>query len=149
VKHEPSADTRRSGASTSSRTSTGAPTRRDRGEATAQHVVLVPVLVLLVLLVVQAAMWFHVANIARAAASRGAAVGSLREASAADAARTASDVVADNSAALATAPSVSIDAGDVVVSVRLEVPRIVPFFPSVVERTQREPRERFIPEDER
>ena len=122
---------------------------RDRGETTTQIVVLVPVLMLLVLLVVQAALWFHTANIAQAGAARGAAAGAPVSASARAAAGAAVLTVSENGGHLVGPPIVAVGDRTVQVSVSLAVPQVVPFFPDVVTRVQLEPRERFIPEDQR
>ena len=110
---------------------------------------LVPILMLLVLLVVQAALWFHTANIAQAGAARGAAAGAPVTSSVGAAADTAALTVRENGGRLIAAPVVAVDERSVAVTVSLRVPHVVPFFPAVVTRTQMEPRERFIPEDER
>ena len=62
----------------------GASRDRDRGEAVTQLVILTPVLVLLAFLGVQAAIYFHAANVATAAAAQGAAAASPRSAGSAD-----------------------------------------------------------------
>ncbi len=46
--------------------------RGDRGEATTEMVLVVPVLMLLVFLVVQFGLWYHANNVAEAAAQEGA-----------------------------------------------------------------------------
>jgi hypothetical protein len=121
--------------------------RADRGEAIVEHVVLVPVLLFITLLAVQAATWFHAANVAEHASSRGVSVasrhGSGDAAGVAEATRTALDSGADLVAvSVAGSPEVSA-------SVTVRVPRLLPFFPSTVTRRAVEPEERFIPEDER
>lgn len=123
--------------------------RGERGDATAQLVVLVPVLLLLVLLIVQASMWFHTANVAQAGAARGAAAGAPRTATAANASDAAVLTITENGGRMAGAPSVVVTDRLVEVTVQLIVPRVVPFFPATLSRAQLEPRERFIPEDER
>lgn len=123
--------------------------RDDRGEASTQFVILVPIMFLLTLTVVQAALWFHAANVAEAAASQGAAAGSFRHASPGGASAAASAVVAENGAELQGGPVVATSAEQIVVTVSVAVPRLVPFFPDSVRRTQSEPRERFVPETER
>lgn len=125
------------------------PRAPDGGEATAQFVVLVPVLVLFVMLVVQAALWFHSANVAQAGAARGAGAGAPLTASADTAATAAATTVGENGGRLVRWPSVVSTARLIDVTVELAVPRVVPFFPATVSRTQSEPRERFIPENER
>jgi hypothetical protein len=122
--------------------------RSDRGEATTQLVILTPLLVLLVFLGVQAAIYFHAANVASAAAAQGAAAASSVSGSK-SAIDVAQSTVTDLGSRLAQAPTLSVSAGYVSVSVSLSVPRIVPFFPSSVTRTAIEPRERFVPESSR
>ena len=124
-------------------------TSGDRGETTTQIVVLVPVLMLLVLLVVQASLWYHTANVAQAGAARGAAAGAPAWASAGSASEAAVRTVGENGGHLVGQPVVVVGDRTVQVSVTLAVPQVVPFFPRVVTRIQLEPRERFIPEDQR
>ncbi|MCU1395612.1 MAG: putative rane protein [Ilumatobacteraceae bacterium] len=121
--------------------------RPDRGEASAQIVVLTPLLILLVLLGVQSAIWFHAANVASAAASQGAAAGAPLGAGAAAAQDAASQTLHDLGST--GSPSATATAELVTVVVRVSVPRIVPFFPDSVERTAVEPKERFVPESDR
>jgi TadE-like protein len=120
----------------------------ERGETTMQIVIIVPVLMLMILLGVQAAIWFHAANVAQVAASRGAGVGSTRSGGEAAATTEAEHVVLDNQAELAL---VFVEAGTetVSVSVTVEIPHLVPFFPDRVTRTQTEPIERFVSEADR
>ena len=110
-------------------------------------VLLVPALMLLVLLVVQGALYFHAANVATAAAERGAFAGAIYRAPAGAAAAEARRVVTDNGGLL---QGVAASQGDtVLVTVRVRVSRVVPFFPQSVARSARQPKERFIPEAER
>ena len=122
---------------------------RDRGDTTAQIVVLMPILLLLVLLVVQVALWYHTGNIAQAGAARGAAAGAPATATAGAAMSAATQTVLENGGLITSAPVVDLGDRIVVVTVELVVPHVVPFFPSTVTRAQLEPRERFMPEDER
>lgn len=128
--------------------STRSSARRDRGEASTQLVVLTPLLVLLVFLGVQAAIYFHAANVAAAAAAQGAAAASSLSGPS-SAIAVAQSTVADLGSHLAHVPTLSVSGGYVSVSVVLSVPRIVPFFPGSVTRTVIEPRERFVPESSR
>jgi Flp pilus assembly protein TadG len=122
---------------------------RDRGEATVQLVILTPILLLLLFLGIQAAIYFHAANVAGAAAAEAAAAGSTQSGGSAAAITEAMQTVNDLNAT-ATRPPSAIDAnGYVVVTVEISVPRIVPFFPASVSRTAREPKERFVPESDR
>ncbi len=123
--------------------------RDDRGDASVQHLVLVPVMFVCCLLSVQAGLWFHTANVAASAASRGALAGSGRDASTAAALAAVTAAVADNGGALVGAPAVTRNATEVAVTVELSVVQLLPFGPGSVRRTASAPVERFVPEDER
>jgi len=110
-------------------------------------VLLVPALMLLVLLVVQGALYFHAANVANAAAERGASAGAAYGAPSGVAASEARRVVSDNGARLQGVSA--SEGGTVSVTVRVGVGRVVPFFPEAVARTAQQPKERFIPEAQR
>ena len=121
----------------------------DRGEATAQLVILTPILILLVFLGIQAAIYFHSANVAAAAASQGAAAGSRRGAGIAEATEAAQKTLADLGDSGSAQTGAAQDAGFVRVTVEVDVPRVLPFFPDTVSRTAVEPNERFVPESDR
>lgn len=123
--------------------------RSDRGEATTQLVILTPILIMLMFLGVQAAIYFHAANVAAAAASQGAAASSPSTTGANSAMAAAQRTIADLGGHSAHPPIVALDGNFVVVSVEISVPRIIPFFPSTVMRRAVEPRERFVPESKR
>ena len=123
--------------------------RNDRGEATTQLVILTPILVLLVFLAVQAALYFHAANVASAAAAQGAAAGSRVDSGAESANIAANRTLRELGARPSAAPLVQLSAIDIVVTVEVSVSQIVPFFPDSVTRVASEPRERFVPESER
>ena len=125
------------------------PRSRDRGEVSTQIVILTPLLILLVFLGVQSAIYFHAANVASAAASQGAAAGSPVGAVAGDATAAATQILADLGATGGAEPSVIVGAGFVRVTVEVVVAHIVPFFPDMVQRTAVEPKERFVPESDR
>lgn len=108
-----------------------------------------PTLVLVILVAVQAAIYFHAANVALAGAARGAAVASTRGAAAHEAAAATNEAVTEMGGALAAAPEVEIGASAVVVTAVVEVPRLLPIFPGAVSRRATEPRERYIAEPER
>lgn len=123
--------------------------RRDRGEATAQLVIVIPAIILLLLIGVQAAVWFHAAHVATAVAARGAAAGSVVDGGAGMASRAARELAADLNADLSESPTVVVSDRTVSVRVTVEVPRIAPFFPRRVSRFAVEPREEFLSEDQR
>lgn len=122
----------------------------DSGEATTQLVIVLPVVMFIVLLAIQAALYFHFSHVAGAAAAEGASAATARGLSSAEAMRRGRDVA--NALAQETGTDlggptlVSVSSGEVQVTVRTLVPRIVPFFPVVATRTVVEPRERFITE---
>jgi Flp pilus assembly protein TadG len=119
----------------------------DRGVAVVEHVVLVPVVLLLVLLGVQAAVWFHAANVAEHAAARGVSVASRRGVSNAAGAAEAATTVRDSGSTLL---GVAVSGTSTVrATVTVAVHRVVPLFPASVTRSASEPEERYIPEDER
>lgn len=122
-------------------------TTADRGEGVVGYVILVPVALFLVMLGIQAAVYFHAANIAQHAGTRAVTVASRRGADASSGQREAQIVVRDSGSVLVSA---SVSDGDLVravVSVRVD--RVVPFFPGTVTRHAEIPKERFVPEDER
>ena len=121
----------------------------DRGEATTQLVILTPVLIMLIFLGVQSAIYFHAANVAAAGASQGAAAASPIAASAESAVAAAQRTVGELGGHSARTPVVDISGAYVVVTVEVSVPGIVPFFPRSVTRRALEPRERFVPESDR
>ncbi len=123
--------------------------RHDRGEAAAQLVILTPLLILLVFLGVQTAIYFHAANVAAAAAAQGAAAGAPQRSGTTNAAEVAASIVSDLDGHTSGPPIAQESSGYISVTVVVMVPRIVPFFPSSVTRTASEPRERFVPESNR
>ncbi|MEO7398313.1 MAG: TadE/TadG family type IV pilus assembly protein [Ilumatobacteraceae bacterium] len=123
--------------------------RDDRGEAVAQLVILTPILVALIFLGVQAAIYFHAANVAAAAAAQGAAAASARSAGEGAGTTAATLTIRDLGSTSIGAPVTQAADGYVSVTVTIEVARIVPFFPGSVSRTSVEPKERFISESDR
>ena len=125
----------------------------DRGEVSAQTVLVVPVVILILMIAIQAALWFHTANVAAAAAGEGAAAAAVANISSTEAAmrgvRAARELSSDAHSSMVTDPLVAVDPRRVVITVRLSVPRIVPFFPSTVTRAAVEPREVFTSEVDR
>lgn len=126
---------------------------RDRGEVSTQVIVVVPVIVLLLTLAVQAALVYHSAAVASAAAARGASLASGAEFAGLSAAVSgvfaASDTVTELGGQLASTPEVAMANGTVTFTVSVRVPRVAPFFPSSVTRTVIEPLERASSEPER
>ena len=121
----------------------------DRGEASAQIVILTPLLILLVLVGVQTAIYFHAANVASAAASQGAAAGAPMNAGSGAAVAVAMQTLHDLAATVASTPSASDTGRTISVRVEVAVVHIVPFFPDSVTRIATQPKERFIAESDR
>jgi hypothetical protein len=121
----------------------------DRGDATTQLVILVPVLVLLVMLTMQVVVVMHAGNVATAAATHGAAQGARYGSGATDAVDASAALVAALGGHLADPPVVIDDGTRISVSVEVEAPPIVPFFPTRVRRVVTDAVERFVPEPER
>jgi hypothetical protein len=98
---------------------------------------------------VQGAIYMHTAHIASASAARGATAGAAMNGDTIAALDAAIRSVAELSAQLVEEPQATISDNDVLVTVNLRVPQVSPFFHLNVSRTVIEPRERFVPENER
>ena len=121
----------------------------DSGETTTQVVLAVPIVLSLMLMAVQGAVYMHTAHVASASAARGASAGAAMNGGVIAALDAAVRSAAELSAQLVEEPRATIGDDKVVVTVTLRVPRVSPFFHFRVSRTVVEPRERFVPEDER
>jgi glycine/D-amino acid oxidase-like deaminating enzyme len=121
----------------------------ESGETTTQVVLAVPIVLSLVLMAVQGAVYIHTAHVASASAARGAAAGAAMNGGVIAALDAAVRSTAELSAQLAQEPQATIGNDLVVVTVNLRVPQVAPFFHLNVSRTVVEPRERFVPENER
>ena len=121
--------------------------QRDSGETSAQVVLVVPVIILILMLAIQAGLYFHTSNVAGAAAAQGATAASSVNMTSSIAIQqgqtSASSFVMAAGAQLFATPLVVVSAGMVSVTVQVKVPRIIPFFSSSVGRSVIEPLERF------
>ncbi len=121
--------------------------QRDKGETSAQVVLVVPVIILILMLAIQAGLYFHTSNVAGAAAAQGATAASSVNMTSSVAVQqgqsSASNFVKAAGAQLFATPLVVVSAGMVSVTVQVKVPRIIPFFSSSVGRSVIEPLERF------
>ena len=121
--------------------------QRDKGETSAQVVLVVPVIILVLMLAIQAGLYFHTSNVAGAAAAQGATAASSVTITSSVALQlgqtSASNFVMAAGAQLFATPLVVVSAGMVSVTVQVKVPRIIPFFSSSVGRSVIEPLERF------
>lgn len=121
----------------------------ERGDATAEAVLLVPVVFLTLLFGVQFAALLHAGSVATAAAAQGAAAAAAHGSGLVDGERAATLTAVELDATLSDKPVVSFDYRDVRVRVTVKVPEIVPGFPGRVTRTATEAREMFAGEGER
>ena len=121
--------------------------QRDSGETSAQVVLVVPVIILVLMLAIQAGLYFHTSNVAGAAAAQGATAASSVNMTSSVAVQlgqsSANNFVTSAGAQLFATPLVVVGAGIVSVTVQVKVPRIIPFFSSSVGRSVIEPLERF------
>jgi Flp pilus assembly protein TadG len=121
--------------------------QRDSGETSAQVVLVVPVIILILMLAIQAGLYFHTSNVAGAAAAQGATAASSVNMTSSVAVQqgqsSARNFVTTAGAQLFATPLVVVSAGIVSVTVQVKVPRIIPFFSSSVGRSVIEPLERF------
>jgi len=121
----------------------------DRGAGSAEIVIAVPLLMLLILLVIQFAVWEHAEAIAHATAEEALAAARVQGGTAAGGQQRAAQVISQIGTGVLTGPQVSValTAADVTVRVTGTAERVLPFpgltFP--VTATVTGPVERFVP----
>jgi len=116
--------------------------RGDRGEVGLQVVLLTPLVLLLVLVSVQAALWYHAAQLADSAAADGASAAARYAAGIAAGQAAVAQFVADAGGQLVSA-GVSADGTSMVATVSVHVPHVLPGWPDVVTRRASAPIERL------
>ena len=127
----------------------GGPPRRvrvaERGSAAVELVLLTPLLMLLVLVVVQFALWQHARHVLLAAAQEGARAARAQGATADDGRTRAYEYIKQLGPDLVSAPVVEVDRGSQAVTVRIRgrAVNIVPGLPLTVTATSTGPVERF------
>jgi Flp pilus assembly protein TadG len=127
----------------------GGQPRVDRGEISIETVILVPVVIFIVLIVVQAAVVMHGANAANHIAAQGAMT-AARHGATTDHAVVAVAAAADSLGARLAAPlSIVTSTDHVTVRVSVRVPQAVPVFAAEISREVSVPRERYIAYGER
>jgi Flp pilus assembly protein TadG len=114
----------------------------DRGEVALQVVLLTPIVLLLVLMSVQAALWYHAAELADSAAADGAAAAARYAAGTGAGSAAIAQFVAESGGRLVSA-TVSADGTAMVATVAVHVPRVVPGWPDTVTRRASAPIERL------
>lgn len=123
--------------------------RDDRGSATAELAVATPLLLLMVMLIVQFALWSHASHVAQAAAAQGLGAARTVVGTGADGAREASELLAQLAGGPLAAPLVETTRGptSVTVTVSGTVTPVVPFLVLPVRAVAVGPVERFTPGD--
>lgn len=125
----------------------------DGGETTTQVVLVVPIVIAILMIAVQAAVYFHTSNVAGAAASHGASAAAANGKSSAelvhDGREAALAIITEAGARVAGPPQVIVSSERATIEVLALVPKIVPYFPAIVRRVAVEPRERFLTESMR
>jgi Flp pilus assembly protein TadG len=122
----------------------------DRGAGAAEIVIAVPLLMLLILLVVQFAVWAHAASVAQATAEEALAAARVQGGSAAAGQQRASQVLGQIGSAVLIGPQVSVTrtAATATVQIHATAEQIIPLpglkLPVTVTVTG--PVERFVPE---
>ena len=119
--------------------------RSQRGDATVETILTVPVLMFLILVVIQAGLWFHGAQIVEAAAEEGVRAGSVETGTAADAEGRAREFIVRLSPSIASAAEVQASRTvDVTrVTVRSRVQAVIPGLRLAVSGVAASPSERF------
>ena len=117
----------------------------ERGAATVETVLAVPVLLFLIMVVIQAGLWFHGAQVVEAAAQEGALAGRVESGSSAAAEERARQFVLKFSPTIAATAEVRAsrwaDSTRVVVSGRVQ--QLIPGLPLTVRGVAEAPTERF------
>ena len=124
----------------------------DRGETSIQVMVLVPVILSIFFLCVHAAAMSHGGHVASLAAIRGAQLSASSNGTSFSTAVVRSEVlrtVSELGNTLESDPQVLRYQGTVQVTVRVLIPRVMPFLPTSVRRSATVPLERFIEEQDR
>ncbi len=123
--------------------------RDDRGSATAELAVATPLLLLMLMLIVQFALWSHASHVAQAAASEGLGAARTLQGGDADGTREASDLLVQLAGGPLADPLVETtrDATSVTVTVSGTVTPVVPFLVLPVRAVAVGPVERFTSDD--
>lgn len=126
--------------------------RNDRGETSAQTVIIVPVLLTVLFVVIHLAILGHASHVAQLAAQRGAQVAASANGSVDGTQRAvqqASAVARELGAALGSPPTVHWNDRTVGLTVHLVTQKLVPFLPHDVSRTVWMTQETFLKEQDR
>ena len=120
----------------------------DRGAGAAEVVIAVPLLMLLILAIVQFALWAHASEVAQATAEEALAAARVQGSSAAAGQQRAAQVLGQIGGAVLVAPQVSVTrtAGSATVQITATTEQVIPFFTMPVHVTVTGPVERFVPD---
>ena len=120
----------------------------DRGSAGAELVIAVPLLLLIVLAIIQFALWSHATHIAQAAASQGLAAARAQNGTAAAGTAGAQQVLDQLAGGPLTGSTVATDRGPASASVRISgtATPVIPFLVLPVRAEAAGPVERFVPD---
>lgn len=123
--------------------------RDDRGSATAELAVATPLLLLMLMLIVQFALWSHASHVAQAAAAQGLGAARTVAGTGADGTREASELLAQLAGGPLADPLVETtrDATSVTVAVSGTVTPVVPFLVLPVRAVAVGPVERFTSDE--
>jgi Flp pilus assembly protein TadG len=121
--------------------------RRQRGSVSTELVIVTPVVLLLVMLVIEFALWQHAQHIAETAAQSGAETARVESGTDSQGRAMAQTAIAQLGASLLVDPAVTISrrGGIVTVNVSGTAPGLVPFLSLPVHATAAGPVERFQP----
>lgn len=123
--------------------------RHESGEVSAETVLMVPIVFMVMVIAIQAAVFMHTAHVAQMSATEGAVAAARYGGGVSAGAEATVKALAELRATSTDIPTVNITNGFAEVTVGLRVPRVAPFFDLVVTRSAREPIERFLAPDER
>ena len=122
--------------------------RGDRGAVSAELVIATPLLLLMLLTIVQFALWSHATHIAQAAASQGLAVARAQDGTAAEGAAGAQQMLDQLASGPLSGASVSADRTTTSASIRISgtATSVIPFLSLPVHAEAVGPVERFVPD---
>lgn len=122
--------------------------RGDRGSVSAELVIATPLLLLMLLAIVQFALWSHATHIAQAAASHGLAAARAQGGTAAAGTASAQQMLDQLARGPLTGTSVNSDRNTTSASVRISgtATSVVPFLSLPVHAEAAGPAERFVPD---
>jgi Flp pilus assembly protein TadG len=119
----------------------------ERGEATTEMVLVVPVLLVLITLVIQFGLWYHASNVADAAAEEGVRAARLRGGTAEAGQATTENFLSQAGPTIVVAPEVSVsrDSDTARVEVHGSVVSVVPGIRLPIDALAESPLEEFRP----